>query len=410
VTDIIPEVIAQHAEEAAFLWLLRDTAVNAPNYVLWELARLDNRVEAHLDGLRIAGDPGWEIIEKQLDANQGPSEIFVAAFFAFETNQQKRIDKVLQIAAPVPPLRRAVISALGWLPQSVAIKQVQALSASSAVGNRHIVLGGAVAHRHNPGLVLEKGLADLDLPLRARALHVVGVMGYAAWSTVLRRELRSADLPCRSAAAWSLARLTSDAAPLGELQAIALAETKHRLGSVNMLMRRLDPPAARRLIRVLDQIPGGERVAVYAVGALGDPAEIPFLLERMKEPGLARLAGEAFSWITGVDLALAKLEATPPEGFESGPNEDPLDKRVDLDPDEHLPWPHLEKLKTWWGLNKSKFHEGTRYLVGQPTTPASLQEVLHQGNQRQRFAAALELGLREPGRPIFEIRAPGFRQ
>jgi hypothetical protein len=52
---IIAEIVSQHAEEAAFLWLLRSNAVGAPHYSLKDLAKLDGRVEAHLDGLRVAG-------------------------------------------------------------------------------------------------------------------------------------------------------------------------------------------------------------------------------------------------------------------------------------------------------------------------------------------------------------------
>ena len=47
-------VLAQHAEEAAFLWLLRDAAVRAPHYGLADLAALDRRIAAHLDGSGIA--------------------------------------------------------------------------------------------------------------------------------------------------------------------------------------------------------------------------------------------------------------------------------------------------------------------------------------------------------------------
>jgi hypothetical protein len=33
-TSVIPHIIDQYAEEAAFLWLLRNNAVNAPHYGL----------------------------------------------------------------------------------------------------------------------------------------------------------------------------------------------------------------------------------------------------------------------------------------------------------------------------------------------------------------------------------------
>lgn len=49
-TLIIPHIISQHAEEAAFLWLLRDNACCAPHYSLKDLAKLDDRVEAQLTG------------------------------------------------------------------------------------------------------------------------------------------------------------------------------------------------------------------------------------------------------------------------------------------------------------------------------------------------------------------------
>src|SRR5262245_6682257 len=53
------DVVARHADEAPFLWLLRDRAAAAPHYSLLDLAKLDERVEANLDGLRVAGDYGW---------------------------------------------------------------------------------------------------------------------------------------------------------------------------------------------------------------------------------------------------------------------------------------------------------------------------------------------------------------
>ena len=79
-------------------------------------------------------------------------------------------------------------------------------------------------------------------------------------------------------------------------------------------------------------------------------------------------------------------------------------------PDLDLPWPDPALLQKWWDAHRGNFQSGTRYLLGQPIEPQALRQVLQTGRQRQRAAAALELALLQPGRPLFEVRAPGARQ
>ena len=81
------------------------------------------------------------------------------------------------------------------------------------------------------------------------------------------------------------------------------------------------------------------RSLVRAIGVAGDPFYVPWLIKQMDEPALARLAGEAFSLITGLDLAYLDLERKPPEGVDFGPNDDPDDDNVAMDEDDSLPWP-----------------------------------------------------------------------
>jgi len=81
-----------------------------------------------------------------------------------------------------------------------------------------------------------------------------------------------------------------------------------------------------------------------------------------------------------------------------------------MDPDEDLPWPNPGPIKAWWDANSARFHAGTRYLLGEPISKARCRQVLEIGSQRQRQAAALEQALVRPDAPLFETRAPGFRQ
>jgi uncharacterized protein (TIGR02270 family) len=158
------------------------------------------------------------------------------------------------------------------------------------------------------------------------------------------------------------------------------------------------------------KLPGKARLAISGFGALGDPAAILWLIGQMHLPELARPAGEAFSMITGVDLAYEDLEGEQPEGFEAGPTENPEDEDVAMDSDEDLPWPEPELLQKWWNNNKGSFKTGARYLLGKPISQETLQDALNNGFQRQRIAAAFELAMRNSGSTLFECRAPGLRQ
>jgi uncharacterized protein (TIGR02270 family) len=91
-------------------------------------------------------------------------------------------------------------------------------------------------------------------------------------------------------------------------------------------------------------LPQRRRSLIRATGIIGDSRTIPWLIEHMDVPQDARLAGEAFSMITGLDLAYLDLDRDAPPGFQSGPNDDPADENVALDEDENLPWPDRAKI------------------------------------------------------------------
>ncbi len=133
-------------------------------------------------------------------------------------------------------------------------------------------------------------------------------------------------------------------------------------------------------------------------------------MQHMETPELARVAGEAFSLITGVDLAWEDLETDQPEGFEAGPTESAEDENVALDPDENLPWPHPGLIQQWWQQHQADFPVGQRYLMGKPVSEAQCCEVLKTGMQRQRIAAAFELALMRGDGVLFATHSKATQQ
>ena len=406
---VIESIVEQHAEEAAFLWILRDAAVQAPHYSLKDLADIDERVEAHIDGLRIAGEAGWSFCADALTQEE-PGEVFATAVLAFESEQDQRIKMVLKAAATDPELSRGVISALGWLRFDQVKEHIDQLLRSLTPELRRIGVAASAVHRQDPGSTLVDALNDEDTFLKARAIRAVGELGRIDLLSMLKNQLAAEDKDCQFWAGWSAVLLGDRDEALEFLKTFATSESPFRETALNLTLRVMDNTSAQNWLKEMSQQPDWLRHKVIGAGVAGDPVRIPWLIEHMEMPELARVAGESFTMITGVDIAYEDLEGEWLDGFEAGPTEEPEDEDVEMDPDEDLPWPEPKLIAEWWAKNKAAFRNGTRYLLGQPISPEHLHKVLRTGYQRQRAAAALELAILQPGQPLFEVRAPGFRQ
>ena len=191
---------------------------------------------------------------------------------------------------------------------------------------------------------------------------------------------------------------------MNKLERYLLNGGKHQQRALQITFRVLPIDQARQRIAVMAQDEKYGRAVIQATAALGDPHAVNWLIQKMAEPASARIAGEAFTLITGIDLAKNGLSNAHPPEFESGPNDDPQDENVAMDEDDNLPWPDALKIAQLWQQQSSSFIVGQRYFMGQAITSLWLLQQLQHANQRQRHAAALELALSDPAQRFYNTQ------
>ena len=401
---VIPSIVEQHAEEAAFLWRLRDAATDQPHYALRQLANLEERIEAHIDGLRVAGPAGFSIALAQLENHRGEGELFTVATIALERSDGVNIERVLDFAGSAPESARGLFGGIGWV-SADALRGLAIGWFDAASSFRRLV--GVVAcslHRVDPSSRLPRLLAGEPL-VRARALRLAGELGRVDLRETVRQALNDDDVACRFWAAWSAGLLGDRAAAIPVLQDYVATGGEFRWLALDLVLRLMNREAAIGWLRGLGRDPNHARLLVVAAGVLGDPVVLPWLIQQMTVDGLARVAGESFSLITGVNLSQQGLNGQAPEAFVSGPNDVPSDEDITIDPDENLYWPDQNKVDGWWQKEKHRFALGVRHLGGAPITQTSCIEVLRNGYQRQRRAAAYELAMLGASGPLWNWRA-----
>lgn len=397
-------VIQYHAGEAAFLWMQRNHAVQAPHFRLKHLAKLDRRLEGHLEGLRLGAATAWNAAQSQLE-NCDMGTVFVISYLAFHSRDAKKMRSAVLLGLSAPEFQTALLAALNWIDFKDLLEVIDQLKASPEPRHQLIALSVATAHRIDPGSFLQQTLGSDSQELRARALRSIGELKRTDLLPAVQYAERDADATCRFWAGYAMALLGDPQGAQIALDA-ALAEPSLMYRGIEVAMRCGNANWARDILRRLASENASPRFAIKAAGALGDPSLVPWLFSHMQNTAQARVAGEAFSMISGADLDYLSLKQDAPE---DAPEEE---LEEDDAQDADLPWPDVDNVSKWWGSESNKFSAGQRYLAGHQASAASAMIVLREGYQRQRRSAAIEFAYSNAQAIVFPVagRADWQRQ
>src|SRR5262249_43206829 len=95
--QVLLDVLREHLEELDFLWEQRERVVFAPDWTIRRLGELEDRAEAHLDGLRIGGGEAIDLARPAL-AGTEPGAATAAAFVLLAANSATLADEVITAA------------------------------------------------------------------------------------------------------------------------------------------------------------------------------------------------------------------------------------------------------------------------------------------------------------------------
>jgi len=401
------DIYEQYVDEASFLWVLRSIAVEQPHYNRFDIYELEQRIDAQLDGLMTSVEVAWEICLEALELEE-PGEVFTATIIAFKSHDPGKIQKAIEVGLTSDETFKGLVSALGWLPEKYVHPWVKKFLTSKDLNHKYLALAICSVRRDNPGEHLNRMLARDDckehLKLYCRALRLIGELRRQDLMPALQEATTSEEDDIKYWANWSSILLGNTSA-VNNLEPYVFKTCVHQKNAINIAFRVLPIEQARVWISKLSSDKEQTRAILRATGVLGDPHAVNWLILKMKESAISKLAAESFTMITGFDLEEYQLTGEVPAHIYIQPSDNTEDEDVSLDEDENLMWPDYEKISTFWMHNGSNFISGHRYFLGQNITPEILNDKLNNASQRFRHAAAMELALSNSAMPLQNTRA-----
>jgi uncharacterized protein (TIGR02270 family) len=345
----IAAILAQHADDAAFLFAQRARQVDGRLFGADDLGRLDQRLDANLAGMAAAGAAGWELAVARFGDFPEAGELFVLAWIALASGEAGEIDQALAAAVETPRAIAGFSGALARLaPDRLRAVVAPWLGAADPL-LRRLAVCALSHHRVDPGRRLPLLLADPNAGLRARALRLAGELGRADLAGPVADALADPDPDARWRAAWSACLLGARTPARAEVERLAATEAPRRAAAVELRLIAWPRPEAIAWLRAELARRDNDPLLVEAIGAAGTPAAIPWLIGCMREPALAHAAGAAFRDLFPVDFDSTDVFAADPAALGLAFAE------------AETPVPIADRAQAWWD-RRGASQEATPFL------------------------------------------------
>lgn len=293
----VPAILEAHLDQGAFLWLqwFGDRFNETPAADLGESVR--QRLVPHLEGCFLQAEAAWSLCQARCRLGLADAgEHFMGAALALHEAQ---VDWVRAVVAAIDDCQSlmAMRDAMAWLP----VNQVRPWAERFAGADNPSLRLLGLAWKEGPALAdgIEPTAAGMNAELQEfLCLAAPSEKTHAALASAL------AEMPPgpryrigRHLLGGSQARAATEA-----LLPLTLTSSEYRDELIRRCFRNLDESTAKSWIQRLKTSPENLRATLLAVGALGEVALLPWVVQQLPKPELARVAGWTLEQLLDLNL------------------------------------------------------------------------------------------------------------
>jgi uncharacterized protein (TIGR02270 family) len=324
-----------------------------------EFSALEARIEAHVQGLLVAGVDLIKIVEEGL-ASDDPATSFAAAYALL------RLENETATLAVIQAFSEAQGKQMHGLRQALSLARMEQILPSlpflffSSV-TPTVAAAADVLARHGalppPGLTIESLLQDGDPLVRETGWGVVANSGLGVDPKLYAAAVRDEAPSVRRAGLWAAAWTGVPGALLLARQ-LAEAPTPDNLYALELLAILGGPEDVQRMTSITKNSELGLS-RFKLVGSFGHPMLVELLLAELAnpDPEVAAAAAAAFSKITGLDIDSKDQATLPPKN-----GKEPDEFEAEFLDEITLPDPALARAQ--WGKLKPPVTRATRVCRG----------------------------------------------
>jgi uncharacterized protein (TIGR02270 family) len=366
----IPDILEEHVEEIGFLWGQRRVALRSPIHTKKDLLDLEERIEAHLQGVLAVGDQALPLLEDTL-ASDDELDVFSAGWALLQRGEDATSAQVLRAFEEAEGDRiNGLADALSQTSFDYGMEQIDRIYRSSP-GLLSAAAGRVLAFHlslRTDDERIQSLIVDEDPELRRAGWNLAAFVGTSVDANTYGSAMSNEDPTVRSAAIEAAAWCGEEGIlhVCRQLAEEPVAENLDAMQMLAVLGTKDDLARFKNLGTIADL--GSERFALLA--SYGHPSLMGLILDGIEDEDAetAIAAATAFTRMTGLDVESEERVQLAPADAELDEFEMEFVDEAFL-PDEDLAGRHWEDVGARLG-SAVRIRQG--YDISSGVDPAAL--------------------------------------